>query len=338
MSAGRAPRGIREVTLPGFVDIQVNGGFGCDFTSEPDSIWEVGAQLPRTGVTAFVPTIVSAPPDVGAAAMEVLEKGPPVGWIGAKPIGLHLEGPMISPARRGTHELEYLVLPTPGVIDRLIEAGPPVMVTIAPELDGAEDAIRRLVSAGTIVSLGHSAATAPTAAAAVDWGATHATHLYNAMSGLDHRDPGLAAMVLLDARVTTGLIADGIHVAPEMLSLALHAKGVDKIALVTDAMAALGADQGTHRIGSTTVTVEGITVRNAAGDLAGSAATMSHVFREMMRATGCTIADASTMASQTPSRVVGHRAHPGDIVVLDSELDVVSTYIGGDQVYSRSTR
>lgn len=321
--------------LPGFVDIQLNGGFGHDFTSDPSSIWEVARALPTVGVTAFVPTVISAPPGTATQAMDTLRAGPPDGWIGATPIGIHVEGPMIAPTRRGAHPIELLADPTPDLVDRLIESGPPLMVTMAPELAGAEEAIRALTDAGTIVSLGHSDAGAGLAEEAIGWGAGHATHLFNAMSGLHHRTPGLAATVLLDDRITTGLIADGAHVSPAMLRLALRVKGPDRIALVTDSISAMGLPGGRHRIGSVDVVVDGITVRDTHGTLAGSAATMAHLLRTMMGATGCSLADASAMTAATPSRIVGHRPRPDDQVLVDENLDVVATSIGGEVVYRR---
>ena len=327
--------GLEGTVLPGFVDIQVNGGFGYDFTSDPSSIWEVGRRLPSLGVTAFVPTVISAPPEVALEAMAVVDGGPPPGWAGARPLGVHVEGPMISAAKRGTHPADMLVGPTPSLVSRLVDGGPPLMVTLAPELEGAEDAVRVLAGAGTVVALGHSAADAALAEQAFSWGARHATHLYNAMAGLHHRTPGLAAAVLLDDRVTTGLIADGVHVASEMLNLAFRMKGPDRIALVTDAVSAMGLADGTHRVGSVELLVDGIEVRNAAGALAGSSATMVHVLRTMMVATGCSPTDASTMASATPARIVGHRVGDGDLVLVDDDLEVVATSVGGIVLYRR---
>lgn len=329
------PGGRMATELPGFVDIQLNGGFGHDFTTDPHSIWNVGSLLPRLGVTAFVPTLISAPAEVAIAAMKLLRAGPPDGWAGSLPIGIHLEGPMISPERRGTHPVELLQDPTPELVERLIDAGPPLMVTIAPELRGAEEAIRQLTETGTIVSIGHSDATSAQAEAAVKWGARHATHLFNAMSGLDHRNPGMSAAILTNDHLTTGLISDGVHVAPEMLALAFRMKGSEGIALVTDAIAALGLDDGLYSIGPVEVTVSGITARNARGVLAGSAASMCHVFRTMIAATGCSVADASTMASSTPSRIVGHQPDQDDLVILDSDLEVAATVIGGQVIYER---
>jgi N-acetylglucosamine-6-phosphate deacetylase len=192
--------------------------------------------------------------------------------------------------------------------------------------------VKRLVMAGTFVSLGHSGATAAQAAEAFGWGASHVTHLFNAMSGLHHRSPGLAAAALADDRVTVGLIADGVHVAPTMLRLAWRALGPTRIALVTDAMAAMGMGDGSYRIGSVPVEVRG-EVRNAEGNLAGSAATMDQLMRTMMRATGCSLEEAVVMASATPAEVVGHVPERGDRVLLDTDLQVVAVSVGGKVVH-----
>lgn len=322
-------------TVPGFVDLQVNGGFGHDFTADPSSIWKVAAGLPRYGVTAFVPTVTSAPLETSLQALGVLATGPPAGWKGARPLGLHVEGPMISTRRRGTHPAPALIEPSLDFADRLIAAGPPRMVTIAPELAGAEDVVAALLEAGTVVSIGHSDATAGEARAAFDRGVSHATHLFNAMSGLDHRSPGVAAAVLTHHRITAGIIADGLHVAPTMLLLAWKLLGAERITLVTDAMAALGVGDGDYRIGSVPVRVRGVEARNEEGDLAGSAATMDHVVRTMRAATGCSLDEVVAMASSTPAAVVGHAPTDGDLVLVDDGMEILATAVGGEVVYRR---
>ena len=297
--------GAEGHVMPGFVDIQVNGAYGHDFTTDPGSIWEVARLLPRHGVTAFLPTVISSPVEVAEAALAVVAAGPPPGFAGAMPLGVHVEGPVISPRRRGTHPAEALQEPSLQWAERLIAAGPPKMVTIAPELPGAEAVVRRLMEAGVVVAIGHSDATAEQAQAAFGWGLRHATHLFNAMSGLDHRAPGVAAAILADDRVTCGLIADGAYVADTMLRLAWRALGPTRIALVTDAMAPLLAD-GEYRIGTVDVTVTDGVVRNRDGALAGSAATLDRVVAVMRRATGC----SSDGSPPWPRRPVGHRRAP----------------------------
>lgn len=319
--------------LPGLVDIRVNGAYGHDFTNDPSSIWEVARLLPRHGVAAFLPTVISSPVEVATEAMSIVAAGPPPGFVGARPLGVHVEGPVISPRKRGTHPLEALQEPTIEWAERLIEAGPPTMVTIAPELAGAEPVVRRLAAAGVVVSIGHSDASADEAAMSIGWGVSHATHLFNAMSGLHHRHPGVAAAVLAHHRITCGLIADGVHVANTMLRLAWRTLGPERIALVTDAMAAAGLADGEYTIGPVEVTVADGAVRNQDGALAGSAATLDRVAAVMQRVTGCSLDDLAAMASSTPARIVGYRRHPGDAVLLDDELQVVATAIAGEIVW-----
>lgn len=322
-------------TVPGFVDIQVNGGYGHDFTSDPASIWDVSRRLPEQGVTAFVPTIITSSPDAPMEALEVLTAGPPAGWTGARPLGIHLEGPMISPHKRGTHPLDLLVPATVDLVDGWIAAGPPLMVTLAPEIEGAPAAIDALRAVGTVVSLGHSACTATQARDAFERGAANVTHLFNGMSSLDHRAPGLAAAALVDDDVTVGLITDGVHVDPVMVSLAHRVLGPGRIALVTDAVAALGMGSGRYRVGEVEVTVDGFVSRNAEGALAGGVAPMDHLLRTVIAATGCALDEAVEMASSTPARVVGYSADPSDRVTLSDDLEVLSTTIGGEVAYRR---
>lgn len=325
--------GMAGRPLPGFVDIQVNGGFGHDFTADPSSIWAVAARLPECGVTAFLPTLTSGPPDTAVRALEVLASGPPAGWRGATPIGLHVEGPMLSHHRRGTHPPEALRSPSLEYVETVLAAGAPRMVTLAPELDGAEPVVRRLVDAGCVVAIGHSDATAAEANRAFEWGISHATHLFNGMSGLGHRDPGVAAAVLDHDSVTAGLIADGVHLSPESMRLAFRLLGSERLALVTDSISAMGAGDGVHRIGSIAVEVTGVEVRNAEGRLAGSAATFDHVARTMREATGCSWEELAAMTSATPARIAGHRRHPADLVLVDDDLRVLATSVGGEIVY-----
>ena len=214
---------------PGFVDLQVNGGFGHHFTTHPQRIWDVGAGLVAHGVTAFLPTLISPSIDEARTADAVLTAGPPAGWLGARPLGLHLEGPALNPALRGAHPADRLAEPTSARVGEWLALEHLRLVTLAPELSGALSAIERLVEAGVVVSIGHTAATAGQVRAAADAGATLVTHLFNAMRPFHHRDPGPIGAALTDDRLTVGLIADGIHVAPEALALAWRAAGPDRV-------------------------------------------------------------------------------------------------------------
>lgn len=326
------------VVAPGLVDLQCNGAAGIDLTAEPERLWEVAAALPRWGVTAWLPTIVSSPPEVRARALAAWRAGPPPGTGPvAAPLGLHLEGPFLAPERRGAHDPRHLVPPSVGLVEEegwSAEAGV-ALVTLAPELPGALDVVRRLVAAGVAVAAGHSSATAAEAREAVEAGVTWVTHLFNAMAPLHHRAPGLAGVALADPRLRVGLIADGVHVDPTVVAVAARALG-DRLTLVTDAVAALGAPPGPVRLGSVTARVEGGAVRLADGTLAGSALSLDRAVRNLAAFADLPLATAVQAATATPTAVLGlddrGAVVPGaraDLVVLTPDGEVVATIVGG---------
>ncbi|MGI8823846.1 MAG: N-acetylglucosamine-6-phosphate deacetylase [Acidimicrobiia bacterium] len=232
------------VVSPGYLDLQINGGLGLDFTTDPETMWEVGASLPASGVTAFLPTLVSTDLEVVDAARRVVVAGPPHGYAGAAVLGLHVEGPFLARSRRGAHDPGKLRHPSPDLVGGWSPATGVRMVTLAPELPGGLATIAALAGNGVVVSLGHSDATFDQAMAGFDAGATMATHLFNAMSGMAHRSPGLAAATLAHPTVAAGLIADGHHVDAGAVRVARAALGPDRIVLVTDAVAPTGAISG----------------------------------------------------------------------------------------------
>ena len=299
--ADRVPRpaGAQEVIVedlllaPGLIDLQINGAFGLDFTDTPSAIWEVAAQLPRYGVTAFLPTIITSPAETVCAAQEVLRQGPPVGFRGAIPLGLHLEGPFLNPEKRGAHNPAYLRLPDAEAIAGWSRDKGVRLVTLAPELPGAIEAIRSLVARGVVVSAGHSMATVEEARAGIEAGITYGTHLFNAMPTLDHREPGLAGALLADTHVTVGMIVDGIHLHPDVVALSWRVKGKQQVSLVTDAMSALGMGPGVYRLGDSNVTVDGISARLPDGRLAGSLLSLDQAVRNLVEFTGCAPAELS---------------------------------------------
>jgi N-acetylglucosamine-6-phosphate deacetylase len=326
---------------PGFIDLQINGACGHDFTREPSAIWEVGSALPHYGVTAFLPTIVSAPTAAIEAAQTAVARRP-AGYRGAEPLGLHLEGPFLSPTYRGAHDASRLQAP-----DRALAAGWSPgsgvrMVTLAPELPGAIGLVELLARQEVVVGVGHSAASAPEAAAAIEAGARYATHLFNAMPPLHHRDPGLVGQLLLDSRVTVGLIADGVHVDPVMLSIAWHLAGPDRWSTVTDATSALGAGHGEFTVGEAGVTVTDGAPRLAGGRLAGSVLSLDEAIRNVVSFAGATADEALATVTATPAALLGltDRGHiePGmraDLVLLDDDLAVAATFVGGQSMYLR---
>jgi N-acetylglucosamine-6-phosphate deacetylase len=338
------PAGARvlaaPVVAPGFIDLQVNGGFGCEVGDDPDALARLAAQLPSTGVTAFLPTAITSPADVYPrvlAAFERLDDLP-----GARPLGLHLEGPFLSPARPGAHRRDLIESADPGLIE-FFAASPSVrLVTLAPERPGALGWIRRLADAGIVVCLGHTDATYEQMVAGADAGATMATHLFNAMSPFGHRAPGAIGATLLDDRLTAGLIPDGVHTHPAALRLAVRAKGVDRIAPVTDMMSAAGMPPGEYRLAGQIVHVNGESARLADGTLAGAIVTMDAVVRNLVRWAGVTPAEALTMVTAVPARLLGaplgriQTGRDADLVLLDDDLTVQATLIRGKIVHDRA--
>lgn len=294
--------------ISGLVDIQINGAFGHDFTENPDSIWLVGERLTESGVDAFLPTIISSPPGTVEQALAVLAQGPPANYRGARPLGLHVEGPMLAPSRRGTHPEQYLRLPSLDVIEGWTAAAGVLMVTLAPELPGARAVVEALLSEGVVVALGHSAATYEEATAAFSWGITHVTHLFNAMPPFDHREPGPIGALLVQEGVTAGVIVDGIHVHPATVAATWRLLGAERLVLVSDAMAAAGLGDGSFSIGTVPVSVEGGRVVNADGKLAGSSLLLDDAVRNLVAFTGCTESEAIAAATRNPLTVLGRHS------------------------------
>ncbi len=202
------------ILSPGWIDLQFNGGFGRDFTEDPESVWEVGAQLPQFGTTAFLPTIISSPLDKVDRAIKVMKQGPPPGYSGAIPLGLHIEGPFLNPAKKGAHNPQYLQTPDFKTVRNWDKENGVRLVTLAPELSGAGELIRALHGRDVIVSAGHSLADFDQAQVGFQAGISYGTHLFNAMHRLDHSLPGLVGALLNNSKVVVGLIVDGIHVHP----------------------------------------------------------------------------------------------------------------------------
>lgn len=326
---------------PGWIDLQVNGGFGHDFTQDPASLWDVAAELPRFGTTAFLMTIVSAPLSTYQRALEVWRQGPPDGWKGAEPVGLHLEGPFINPAKKGAHNPAHLRQPELQPIERWSIENGVRLVTLAPELVGADVLVRELRRRGIVVSAGHSQATYEQAQVAFEAGLNAGTHLFNAMPAIEHRAPGLAGALLANPQVVVGLIADNIHVHPAMLKLAWQSKGSRGLVLVTDAMAALGEPPGTYQLGDLEVTVNGNTARLSDGTLAGSLLTQDVALRNMIEASGAQMADIIPSLSTTPAALLNLQqkgvVRPGadaDLTLVTPQGEVVVTIVRGQIVHN----
>jgi N-acetylglucosamine-6-phosphate deacetylase len=327
---------------PGFIDLQFNGGFGQDFTADPTTIWTVAAQLPQYGVTAFLPTIITAPLEKSALGRRVVAEGRPGGYRGATPLGLHIEGPFLNPAKKGAHNPAYLRTPSLDAVQDWSPENGVRLVTLAPELPGALAVIEALSSRGVLVSAGHSMATYEQAVTGFDAGVRYGTHLFNAMPSLLHRDPGLPGALLTDERATVGLIADGIHTHPAMVKLVWQALGPSRLNLVTDAMAALGMPPGKHLLGDYEVHVDGVTCRLVDGTLAGSILAMDEALRNLIALAGCTLEEALQTVTTTAARAIGLEHERGqiapgfvaDLVLLSPDLRVRGAVAAGHLVYT----
>jgi N-acetylglucosamine-6-phosphate deacetylase len=334
-----------SLLLPGFVDLQVNGAFGVDAASESSRLDELSRALLSTGTTAYLPTLISSPESLYEEALPGI--GSETGSSsGAEILGVHLEGPFLSMERRGAHAAAHVLRPDPGLLARLLELGPVRMVTVAPELDGAGELMALAASRGSVVSAGHSDASFELAYGSFDGRVAGVTHLFNAMSPMHHREPGVPGAAFAHPKVACGIIADGLHVHPEMVGLAFRMLGPDRLCLVTDAIAAAGAPVGEYRLATRTVFSDGGVPRLGSGAIAGSVLTMSEAFKNILAFTGCTVAEAARMASTTPARLIGEgrrkgRLVPGydaDVTVLATDLSVEAVWRGGKPAYTVDVR
>jgi len=336
------------VLAPGFVDIHMHGGAGLDLMRAlPSELPRLGKFLTTHGVTGYFATTVAAPLDatcatldrlanaIEAAAADTASNGDPVQ---ARPLGIHLEGPFLSHKRRGVHPPECLVTPTIEIFDRLWQAarGHVRMLTIAPEVPGAMGVITEAARRNVCVSIGHSDADMPVAQAAVKAGARHATHTFNAMRPLDHREPGILGEVLGNDQLSADIIVDGIHVNPVVVQLFLRAKGRERAVLITDAISATGMPDGRYQLGPIEVDVkDGKCTSN--GSLAGSVLTMDRAVRNVTQFSDWTLRDAVQAATLNPARAVGLSARHGvlapgadaDFTVLSPAGEVIKTIVRG---------
>ncbi|WLP92846.1 N-acetylglucosamine-6-phosphate deacetylase [Gordonia sp. NB41Y] len=328
----------RHTVVPGFVDMHVHGGGGASFTDGPQQVVDFHR---ARGTTTLVASLVSAPIPTLLDQIRELRTHAVDGTVA----GIHLEGPWLAAERCGAHDPDVLVAPSASTVDDLLAAGGGAirMVTLAPELDGALAAIARLVAAGVVVGVGHTDATYEQTAAAIEAGATVATHLFNAMPSLHHREPGPVLALLDDARVTVELIADGVHVRPEMVAHVVRVVGAERVALVTDAMSAAGMADGDYRLGPVDVEVSGGVARVQGSDvIAGSTATPAGVFRRAAGGFGCggatdtSLVAAVEMCARTPARALGINGvgdllpgYRADCVVLDEDMVVRRVVCGG---------
>jgi N-acetylglucosamine-6-phosphate deacetylase len=340
-AVGVVPAGAGGLAAPGYVDLQVNGFGGIDFLgAEPRDYRTAGAAIAATGVTAYLPTFITSPDDAydrAIAAVAAARAAP-----GPRILGVHLEGPFLSPVWAGAHDPAHLRAPDLRLAERLLSAGPVRTMTLAPELPGGLELVEQLAGAGLTVSCGHSNADAPTAHAAFDRGARAITHLHNAHRRWRPRDPGVGGVAMVRPDVTVQTIVDGVHLATEAAYAAFLASG-PRFCLVTDAIEAAMLDPGEYALGGRPVHVRDGAVRLPDGTLAGSVLTMDEAVRNLVAA-GASLAAAVHAAATAPARLLGRDdlgvlspGAPAHLTVLDDELQPVRTLVGGVEAFATSS-
>jgi len=333
------------IIAPGLIDIHIHGAAGRDvMKGDSESLATIERFLAKHAVTSYLPTTITAPVDSTLAALESLAnaieaaaKRQEGGELRARPRGIHIEGPFLSHTRRGVHPTENLLPPTLKMFERFWEAarGHIRVMTIAPELPGAPEVIADAARRGVCVSLGHSDADLKAARAGIAAGARHATHTFNAMRPLRHRDPGILGAVLTDSNLSADIIADGLHVDPAIVQLFLQAKGQDRAVFITDSTAATGMPDGIYKIGTLEMEVKrGVCL--ARGTLAGSTLTLDQAIRNVMQFVRCGLEQTLRPATLNPARVAGLAGKgilevgvEADLVVWSPEGEVRNTIIRG---------
>ena len=350
LEAGDAPRldGRGLTAGPGFVDVHVHGGGGSSFfTTDPENVRRYALWAPRNGVTSFLVSTVGR--DAAETERAFAALAPAIGHgPGAEALGFHMEGPFINPVRKGAFDERMLRLPSTDEFARFQAAAGGLIrqVTFAPELPGGLSLARAIEASGVVPAIGHTDATAEEARAGFEAGATHVTHLFNAMRPLHQREGGPIAACLLEERATCELICDGAHVAPDVLRMAYRILGPARTVIVTDNLHIAGIDQAGGSFGGQRVEVSGASAVREDGTIVGSVATMDQHFRNAVEFLGVDVATAFRLCSTNPARVVGAEARKGtletgmdaDIVLLDAELEVQATVCRGEIAFLREPR
>jgi N-acetylglucosamine-6-phosphate deacetylase len=326
-----------QLLLPGFIDVQVNGGGGVLFNDDPslESIQAIGAAHRRFGTTGFMPTLISDDLDAIGQAIAAVQSALDSGFPGV--LGIHIEGPFLNWARRGVHDPKHLRVLESGLVSLLcrLRSGR-TLLTLAPEMT-TTDMIAALTKAGVLISAGHSNATYAETTAAIAHGVRGFTHLFNAMARLEPRQPGIVGAALYDAGTWCGIIVDGHHVDPVMLKLALRCKRHDRFMLITDAMPPVGSSLSSFVLQGKTITVADGVCSDASGTLAGTALDMATAVRNAVSLLDLDIAEAARMASEYPAEFLGlgselGRIAPGyraNLALLNDDLEVQRTWIEG---------
>jgi len=337
---------INCTIAPGFIDLHNHGAVGVEFVEgSPEAVAKIAAFYTRHGVTGFLAGIGGDAQAIECGIEAVLAyQRSEAAARNATLLGIHLEGPFINPQFCGAFTLESIVPPDAALFEKYyqLSQGQIRMVTLAPELPGAEAVVRLALSHGVAPSAGHSNATQAELVAAAGWGVSHITHTYNAMRPLNHREPGILGAALVEPGLSAEIIADGIHVHPAMVRLLLRARGADGVCLVTDSVGAAGMPDGSYHFEGQDVVVANQSVRLGDGTLCGSMLSMDQGLRNLVNFQAASLLEASIAASRTPARAIGLE-HKGaiaagmdaDLVALDEGLNVRWTMIGGRVVYRR---
>ena len=329
---------------PGLIDIHVHGGGGGDvMDGTVESLDKMSRTFSRYGTTAFLPATVTASRGELLRCVTAMKQAAQSGTSGAQVVGLHLEGPFISKSKKGAQNPEHIRSASLDELEEIWgEAGPLLkLVTLAPETEGALDAIQLLRSWGVTVSIGHSDASYEQVMEAHRWGANHICHTFNGMRGLHHRDPGVVGAALTCDGFSAELICDGIHVHPAAMELVVRAKGVDQVVLITDTMQAMGLPEGRYELGGVQIELSKGAAYLITGELAGSTLSMAAAVRNAVRWLGVSVAEAIRMASLNPARTVNIAdrkgslvvGKDGDIAIFDGDMNTLATIVGGEVVY-----
>lgn len=327
--------------MPGFVDIHTHGAVGVDvMDADPQGVLKIAEFLVHHGITSFLPTTTTL--DIGTTKKAILavEEAMALNKIGAKIIGVHLEGPFINPKHRGAQNEQFIVEPTKEVLEKLIKEDIVRLVTIAPELSEAEEAIKILKEKGIVISMGHSDATYDDTMRGVISGATQVTHLFNGMRPFHHREPGIIGAALAEDNIKCQIIADGIHLHFGTIRMVYKVKGYKNIILISDSMSATGLSDGNYELGGLKVSVRSGAPRLSDGRLAGSTLTLDIAVKNMVNKAFIPLPFASKMASKIPAESINEYdigefsyGKKADIVVMDKSFRVIRTYIEGNLVY-----
>ena len=331
----------RHLLAPGFIDVHIHGALGRDvMEGTTEALEAISRFLATHGTTSFLATTMTASPIATLQAVEALGRQVDRPLPGARMLGLHLEGPFINPEKRGAHSASHIRPPSTLILEQLLaRSGHRVkLITLAPEVEGSLELIRFARSRGVVVSLGHSNATLEETVAAIDLGAANATHLFNAMRGFSHRDPGILGAVLTTPQIWAELIADGVHVSPAAVELGLRCKGAGKILLISDAVSATGMPEGRYRLADSEITLSEGVCRTPDGTLAGSILTQDQALRNMVRWSRLPVQTVLGMLTGNPARSLGIADRKGalaagkdaDMVLLDQSLGVHTTIVQGE--------